>query len=415
MHKKSFRFAVVATSLTLIANLWNALPGNCAYEGPSPAALQAATSANAFGLALYQRISDSQPGQNCFISPLSVALCLNMAACGSAGATRTAMHKSLHLPGTTFDSASAFNALLKDLQTNDGEIELNIADAMFVNSKIPLKTQYVKGIGAAFQSNIQNENFHNSGRVLGKINKWCSDKTRGHITGIVNGVNPNDSALLLNAIYFKGQWQEPFPEESTKPGIFAQPGHHPLRVQYMKQDDGFDYLAEKDFQAIRLPYKFARFDSLIFLPRKGLKLDSFRKQFTPANWNKWGDKLSYHANGHLELPRFHVDFSESLNQSLTALGMGIAFTNQANFSRMHIAGPGLKLTEVIHKTTLDVDEKGTVATAMTFTNVGATSGAPSPDEPFRMIVDRPFIYAIRDSQTGAILFIGSICKPENLR
>lgn len=372
----------------------------------------AVSSTEEFGLDLYQKLSDSRVNQNCFISPASIAICINMALAGASGATHQAMATGLRLPDSAADSSSAFGELIKALESDDPKVEMNIANAIFVNNKTPLNPSYANNVGAAFKSEIRNENFADSQGTVSKINGWCSEKTKGHIPSIIRSVSTNDLTMLLNAIYFKGKWTNSFPKSDTIDGDFAQPGGDALKVKYMSRHGKFDYFEEADFQAVQLPYGTERFEAIVFLPSKAIELNEFRKRFTKENWAKWMTEFASHRDGSVVLPRFHIDYSETLNDALVSLGFGNMFSEGADFSKMHTPPPSMKVSKVVHKTTLDVDEEGTVATAVTGMMVSKAM-FHAPEKSFEMIVNRPFVFAIRDTKTGTLLFMGSVNKPDN--
>jgi serpin B len=175
----------------------------------------------------------------------------------------------------------------------------------------------------------------------------------------------------------------------------------------MSQKDKYNYYENEQFQAVSLPYgKEAKISFYVFLPKQNYNLKSFYQNLNAENWEKWMSQFSQ-QEGFIRLPRFKMDYEVTLNEALKVLGMGEAFTNQADFSGI---GENLAISDVKHKTFVEVNEEGTEAAATTSVGIVATS-LPA-NEPFRMIVDRPFFCAIRDNQTGSILFMGSIVDPQ---
>jgi serine protease inhibitor len=364
-----------------------------------------------FGLDLFQKLSSETPGENCFISPASVAIAVNFAMSGANGATRAAMAKGLALTSPNSDTAAAFSELLKSLVSSDPQVEMNIANAIFLNDKNKLRPSFEENAKNKFQSEVLSENFSDS-QTLKKINSWAAEHTKNHIPTVLSKLDPRTVAVLLNAIYFKGKWSTPFVHDATNDGDFHLEDGGTKKVSLMNRSGKFDYCEEHDFQAVQLPYGTKRFQALVFLPSPSVKFIDFQKRITPENLNKWLGQFGEWKNSHLSLPRFHVDYGRTLNKSLEQLGFGQMFSNQADFSLMVTPPPELKVSEVIHKTTLDVDEEGTVATAVTAVTMMARAMRAEPPRSFNMIVDRPFIFVIRDTQTGLLLFFGSVYKPE---
>ncbi len=423
MKKRTVNSVVAAISISLVTNLLT-LASNGTEAAPAKSGGQSKkvalvkSTANEvvgatekFGLDLFQKLSSEKSGENCFISPASVAIALNFAMAGSSGATREAMAKGLKLANPQADTTSAFSELLKALVSKDSQVEMNIANAIFVNDKYKLNSSFEQNAKVDFQSEIRNENFSDS-QTINKVNGWVSDKTKKHIPSIISKLPAEAFAVLLNAIYFKGSWTTPFPASDTKDGDFHLDAGGTKKVSFMNRSGKFSYFEEKDFQAVKLPYGSERYEAFVFLPAPSLKLSEFQKRMTSQNFDKYVGQFDSWNNSHLTVPRFHIDYSKSLNQSLQSLGFENIFSDSADFSLMHTPPPGLKVSEVVHKTTLDVDEKGTVATAATSVMMMPTMARMETPRSFTMVVDRPFLFAIRDSQTGLLLFFGSVYKPE---
>jgi serine protease inhibitor len=214
---------------------------------------------------------------------------------------------------------------------------------------------------------------------------------------------------LINAIYFKGNWQKEFSKSATQEQPFTLLNgtrkQHPL----MSQSGKYRYYENPEFQAISLPYGSGRLSMFVFLPKPNVKQADFYRNFTSENWQQWMKQFSSRS-GQIVLPRFKLEYDITLNQALQALGMGVAFQDQANFANM--TPKEVKIDEVKHKTFVEVNEEGTEAAAVTSVGIRATSAPPPEEAPFKMVVDRPFFCAIRDNQTGTILFMGSIVDPK---
>ncbi|MGF1676018.1 MAG: serpin family protein, partial [Rivularia sp. (in: cyanobacteria)] len=240
------------------------------------------------------------------------------------------------------------------------------------------------------------------------INNWVKENTQGKIEKIVDQIDPNQVLFLLNAIYFKGSWTEEFQAEKTANFPFyllsGKQKQHPM----MSQSGDYRYYENAQFQAVSLPYgEHGRVSFYIFLPKQNSNLNSFYKNLNTENWEKWISQFNK-REGFVRLPRFKMDYTATLNDALSALGMQEAFSNNANFSLM---GNNLKISEVKHKPFVEVNEEGTEAAGTTSVGVELLSAQPTTAKPFEMIVNRPFFCAIRDNQTQSILFMGSIVEP----
>ena len=217
--------------------------------------------------------------------------------------------------------------------------------------------------------------------------------------------------FLINAIYFKGRWAKPFDPRRSREMPFTLSGGRQKQHPMMAQTGKFDYYAIQGFQAISLPYGAGRASMYIFLPEQRSSLRAFRRELSHKSWDVWLRHFRP-AEGTIVLPRFKLAYEATLNDALKALGMGIAFDQRrADFSGMIADGkPSANIDEVKHKTFVEVNEEGTEAAAVT--SIGMIRTTMAPQRNFSMIVDRPFFCAIRDNQTGALLFMGAIIDPE---
>ncbi|TFI54534.1 serpin family protein [Mastigocladus laminosus UU774] len=359
-----------------------------------------------FGFKLFEEVLKQDNNKNVFISPASIAIALDMTYNGASGSTQQAMAKALELQGLNIQEINSSNAALKQLLENpEPQIQLTIANSLWANQEVSFKPEFLKTIQNYYQAKITNLNFQDSGSVE-TINNWVNESTRGKIDKIVERIEPNQVLFLLNAIYFKGRWTNEFDKKQTvQQPFYLTPGNrkqHPM----MSQKGRYKYYENEQFQAVGLPYgKDGKISFYIFLPKQNLTLKSFYQNLNTDNWEKWMSQFNQ-KEGFIRLPRFKMDYEVKLNNALQALGMGEAFTNKADFSQM---GEDFTISEVKHKTFVEVNEEGTEAAATTSVGIVATSSSVS--EPFRMIVDRPFFCAMRDNQTGSILFMGSILNP----
>ncbi|WP_337884754.1 serpin family protein [Fischerella thermalis] len=360
-----------------------------------------------FGFKLFEEVLKQENNKNVFISPASVAIALDMTYNGANGSTQQEMAKALELQGLSLQEINSSNAALKQLLENsDPEIQLNIANSLWANQGVKFNPDFIKKNQDFYQAKVTNLNFQDPNSVS-KINNWVSESTRGRIDKIVEKIEPDQVLFLLNAIYFKGKWTNKFDKQQTVQQPFYLTSGTQKQHPMMSQKGKYKYYENEQFQAASLPYgKDGKFSFYVFLPKKNSNLKSFYENLNAENWEKWISQFSL-REGLIRLPRFKMDYEITLNTALEALGMGEAFTNQADFSQM---GQNFQISEVKHKTFVEVNEEGTEAAATTSVGVTAVS-ATFNQQPFQMIVDRPFFCAIRDNQTGSILFMGAILDP----
>ena len=368
------------------------------------------TAANTrFSFKLFSEIlkqNNSQNSQNIFISPTSVAIALAMTYNGAKGETQQAMAKTLELQGISLQEINSANAaLIAAVQNADDKVQLNIANSLWAKQDINFNSDFLQTTEDFYKATVTNLDFSDPGAV-NAINDWVKQSTNGKIDRIVQQINPDDVMFLINAIYFKGKWTKEFnPAQTTQQPFYLTAGEekqHPL----MSQSGEYKYYENKKFQAVSLPYgNDGRLSLYVFLPSDNSSLTAFYQDLNADNWEKWIAQFK-NRQGSIRLPRFKINYELTLNDTLKALGMEVAFEPKADFSGI---GDNLALSEVKHKTFVEVNEEGTEAAA---TSVGITLTSASSEQPFQMNVDRPFFCAIRDNQTGTVLFMGSIVNPQ---
>lgn len=367
---------------------------------------------NKFGLKLFREIVKQDEDSNVFISPLSISMALGMTYNGAEGATEEAMRNVLELAGLTEQEINESYRSLIDLLTQlDPQVIFEIANSIWCREGFPVKEEFININQTYFDAEVATLDF-NKPDASKTINGWVDEKTHGKITKIVpDEIDPETVMFLINAIYFKGTWTCEFDEEDTREDWFTLPDSSQIRCQMMRQENEFSYFENDLFQAIDLPYGNEKFSMTIFLPKPEVDIDSLISQFNQENWGNWLGSFASDS-GKLYFPKFTLEYKIKLNDVLTALGMGIAFDgSRADFSGIADLTqlPGnLYITKVLHKTFIEVNEEGTEAAAVTSVEIGITALPPSG---FVMRVNRPFVFAIRESHSQTILFMGKIVEP----
>ncbi len=361
-----------------------------------------------FGFNLFSQLLLGNNHKNIFVSPSSIALALAMTYNGSSGSTQEEMAKALELQGINLKQINSSYAELKaSLENSDSKVTLSIANSLWADKNAKLKPDFIQKNQNFYQAQVTNLNFADAA-APSIINKWVRENTQGKIEKIVDKIDPNQVLFLINAIYFKGSWTKEFEQDKTATFPFYLLSGEEKKHPMMSQSGEYRYYETEKFQAVSLPYgENGRISFYIFLPKQNSNLKSFHQNLNAVNWEKWMSQFS-EREGFVRLPRFKMDYEATLNNALSALGMEEAFSNKANFSEM---GTNLKISEVKHKTFVEVNEEGTEAAATTSVGIALASAIFPTQEPFRMIVDRPFFCAIRDNQTQSILFMGSIVEP----
>jgi serpin B len=360
-----------------------------------------------FGFKLYSQLARKDASKNIFISPASILFALSMVYNGADGTTRQAIQNALELQGLKLDEVNAANAQLKSALEHAGpKVQIQIANSLWARLGAKFNPEFAAANKNYYQAEIRELDF-DSGVAPATINSWVKDKTHGKIDKIVDRIDRDILLFLINAIYFKGDWTAKFDAAKTRDGNFTLVGGRQKSVPMMTQSGGFEYFENDKMQAIALPYGDRRLSMVVFLPKANSSLAQLHTMLTAENWQTWSKQL-YNREGSISLPRFKSEYEVELNDALSALGMSEAFQDRANFSKMLTPAKQVAISQVKHKAVVEVNEEGTEAAAVTSIQMRTTSLGPPP---FQMVVDRPFFFAIRDKESGAILFMGSIVEP----
>ena len=365
---------------------------------------------NKFGFKLFSEIQKSQSNENVFVSPISIAIALSMTYNGAGGETQEAMAKTLNFQGMSLEEINQANKELGILLNSlNPEIKLNIANSIWTRKGISFSPSFLQVNQDFYQSQVREIDF-NHPESLKIINNWVKDKTEGKIEKIIQELNYNDVMVLLNAIYFKGNWEEQFDEDSTKEMPFYLANGTQKQHPIMFQSSEHLYYENEDFQAVSLPYKKGLVSMYIFLPREQVGLEGFYQVLNEENWKNWMEQFEdYQVN--LGLPKFKTEYEVTLNDALKSLGMKIAFDESAaDFSGMGPIPPNLYISKVKQKTFVEVNETGTEAAATTSLKFQLLS--LTIVQTVDMLINRPFFFVIRDNDSGTILFMGEITNPE---
>lgn len=363
----------------------------------------------AFGLDLFRRLADARPNENVIVSPLSAGLAVGMVANGATGATRAGIERAL-ATGLELDALNAANASLAEaLRTED--VELAVANSLWARQGVPFLPAFMEQNRRFYGAEVATLDF-NSPDAARRINDWASRNTNGRIPEMVRGPLDGDLILyLMNAVYFKGRWQDEFQPRATRPRVFHAPGGDVQRPM-MQRTGSYGYVAADGIQGVRLPYRGGRFAMYVLVPDAGQPLAELRAALTADAWHGWSGRFSP-REVQVVMPRFRMALESRLNAPLQAMGMADAFDpGRARFGAMlpaeYLARQNAHVGEAKQKVFIEVNEEGTEAAAVTGIEMRTTS-APAP--PLELVVDRPFVLVVRDDQTGALLFVGQVNDP----
>jgi serpin B len=381
------------------------------------------TARNTFATRLYEKLAGTQAGKNLFLSPFSIQVALAMCAVGARGGTRRVMAELIDAPENVEEQNRQYAWLLKSIH-GEGErpFQLATANALWGQEGYHFKPAFQEAIADFYDGALHEVNFRTQpDRAVRTINAWVSDKTREKIRELLKRdfINADTRLILTNAIYFKGQWEARFQKSATGHEDWHGP-HGTLQVPMMHRRGGYLYYEASGFQALDMPYKGRQLSMLVVLPKKqGGLLSLLRGRMTDglaALERKWVAQGTYQqvtASLHTEdvivsLPRFKMETEFLLKPVLCGLHAELAFSDKADFGGM--GDEPLKISEVVHKAFVEVNEEGTEAAAATAVGMFRCAAIrPTPQKVFR--ADHPFLFFIRDRRTNAVLFSGRVLDP----
>jgi serpin B len=365
---------------------------------------------NEFALDLYGKLA-AEKG-NLFFSPYSISSALAMTYAGARTQTAEQMAKTLHFNLEDKLLHPAF-ADLNNLLVGAGRkrhYQLNIANALWGQKNYGFRPDYLKLTRQYYGAGLNELDFEKATEEARKtINAWVEKQTNNKIKDLIPaGALEADTRLVLtNAIYFKASWVEAFSEKLTKKEDFKVSAGSKVAVPMMHRTDHFSLVDADTFQMLELPYESHDLSLLVFLPKKVDGLADFEKSLTAANLAKWlKQRKLYQVD--VALPKFKITAEFKLKPVLSALGMPLAFSKDADFSGM-TSQEKLFIDQVLHKAFVDVHEKGTEAAAATAVTMRPTGAPVVPKATFR--ADHPFTFMIRENHTNSILFAGRLLNP----
>jgi serine protease inhibitor len=356
-----------------------------------------------FGLRLLREtvVRDDRP--NVVLSPLSASMALGMTLNGADGETFNAMRSTLDFGSLSQEEINeAYSGLIELLTTLDPTVRFDIANAIWTLEGTPFHQAFLDALSEAFDATTEAVDFADPA-TLEAINAWVDENTDGKIEKIVEELGPNLVALLVNAIYFEGAWTTEFDPADTRRQAFTLLDGSSVQVDMMSiANEEFALGAGAGYQAAELPYGGGAYTMVVVVPHDSPR--DFIAGLDPARWSEILGSLSPTEVDALALPKFTIAYDTYLNEALKAMGMDVAFRPGADFSRMSPTGDRLCIDFVRQKTFVEVDERGTRAAAVTAVGIGEVSFTG-------LIVDRPFVFAIRERLSGTILFVGLVGDP----
>ena len=363
------------------------------------------TAGNSFAGRFIDKIDENalkQKQNEWIVSPLSLQLALGMLLNGAQGETAAEICRTLgYGEGETAEINAWAKLMLEQLPKLDKKTDLALADAIFYNKTLTLKTPYKDAVGTSYKATLEALDFTKTKASADVINKWCDKQTKGLIPHVLNEVDPSYLAYLVNALYFKSQWQKKFPKSASGNETFYQEDGSKGKVKMMKQDgQKFQYGETEIWQAIRLPYGNGNFAMTVVLPKEGHTV----REISAAMGKGVSVYTVWDVEADLWIPRFETQYHIGLNDILKDLGMPQSFTPKADFKAMsdYASFVGFVQQDAVIK----VDEEGTEAAAVTVIGMLTAAAPIAPPQKVVFHADHPFLYLITESSTGTILFAG---------
>jgi serpin B len=368
---------------------------------------------NKFAFKLFHEVQGNTT-ENQFYSPFSISTALAMVYTGARNETEMQISRVMNFqPGNNFHSD--YKQLLEKLRKGtEGKIKLNIANGLWAQKDFKFLDLYFELVKSNYNSELKNVNFADvteREKTRKEINTWVEQNTNDKIKDILSqgDLTSLTRLVLVNAIYFYGDWAEPFKKESTQPNEFSLVDGTKSKVPFMNQHEKYSYYEDSKIQALEIPYKDDKASMVIFLPKTANGIADFEKSFEYKYYQEVIASFQP-AEVMLSLPKFQTTYKINLGSTLSQMGMPLAFSpDSADFSGM-TGKRNLFISEVIHQAFINVDEQGTEAAAATVVMIEATSARPSSDLKI-FNADHPFIFLIKDDVNGSILFLGKIMNP----
>jgi serpin B len=365
---------------------------------------------NAFGASLLGSVVRSRPDSNVFLSPLSASMALGMTMNGAAGVTFDEMRSALGFPPqlAAADINASYRDLIALLRGLDAKVDFRIANSIWYANEFAaaINQPFLTEAQSFFDARAAGLDFASPAAVT-TINDWVKQSTNSRIDRIIDQIRPEIVMILINAIYFKGDWRDGFEPSDTRPESFTTPGGATVQVPMMHRSGKIRAAVVDGRTVVDMGYGGDAFAMTVILPRDGEQVNALAESLSATFWSSIGALPQGEVD--LAMPKFRMTWEKELSDELKSLGMRQAFVDGgADFSRLSSSrGRELFIDYVKQKTFVDVNEVGTEAAAVTAVGIGVTSA------PVRLTirVDRPFVFALRERLSGTLLFLGRVVDP----
>jgi serpin B len=380
-------------------------PKDITLSAAAPVAIQ---SSNEFGIELFTKVT-AEENKNLMLSPLSASTALTMLLNGCGGDTYSQLQGTLKYPAgmNISEINEAYKSLVSQLLIIDPKVKLALANAIFYRNGFNVKSPFLATMSNDYKATVEALDFA-APSSLTRINKWASDNTNGKIPEVLSEISGDAVMFIMNALYFNGDWSYQFDKSLTDELPFHPDGGSTIDVPTMKGEVGSKVADGDGFRAIEMPYGQTNFTMVVMVPDE--TLSTLYPSFTYQAWDQLTSDLDVQpefGKTIVTMPKFKFSYEKYLNDQLMSMGMVDAFSSGlADLSG--ISDSQLHVSFVKQNTFVEVDEEGTEAAAVTTVAINDTY---SPFQPLQFIVDKSFIFAIRERMTNTLLFIGQVVNP----
>ncbi len=356
-----------------------------------------------FAFDIFKQLNREDKNKSIFISPLSISTALTMTYQGAETTTKEAMAKTLGYADIDMETLNeSYRNLIRYLKQLDDNLELNIGNSLWIREGESIKEDFIAVNKEIFETPVTSLDFSKP-TAADQINEWISNATKKKIEKMVDSpIPPSVVMYLINAIYFRGDWTEQFDRESTFNTQFYSGDGRISEIMMMSRNGKVEYGQGDGFKAVRLPYGIGKMAMYCILPEETVSINDFIEGLDKDVWKTIKESIAEEKEVQLQLPRFKLEYGiKNLNEGLTALGMGEAFTGAADFSGIC---DGIYINRVLHKAVIEVNENGSEAAAGTVVEMYKMNDS----QPLAFIANRPFVFIITDDETNTILFMGKL-------
>ncbi|XP_069494090.1 alpha-1-antitrypsin-like [Ambystoma mexicanum] len=361
-----------------------------------------------FAFSMFREAAAAGDSHNVFFSPVSIGTAFAMLSLGAKGATRSQILEGLGFNLTKLPLAGVhegFNHLIHRLNDPSSDLKLSTGNTLFIRQGFKLLQNFLDAAKDEYAADAFSSNFQNEAEAIKQINDYVANKTNGKIVDLLKSLDPDTKLVLINHIFFRGQWENPFRVQMTKEGDFHVDANTTVKVPMMRRTGMYSLTRDQALSCtvLKMPYKGGA-SAMFILPDAG-KMKQVQDALSVETIRKWLPALERsHTFVNVQLPKFTISTTMDLKKHLGKLGMTDAFSDQADFSGF-TGERDLKVSKAVHKAVLSVDERGTEAAGATVIEIMPVSFPP------RFAINHPFFMTIYHKETRSTLFMGRVVNP----